>query len=87
MGNDHQIQRINDKLDSVTGMLTEMRINLSKNTVDLEHHIKRCDLLEARVEQVDSEAKKGRYSFIKLCKDAAVVLGLVAVLAKLFNLL
>lgn len=46
------LQRIEDKVDKLDGRLDKIEVTLARNTVSLEHHIKRTDALETRVESV-----------------------------------
>lgn len=46
------MQRVEEKIDCTNAHLGRLEIILERNTVSLEHHIKRTDILEARVDSV-----------------------------------
>jgi hypothetical protein len=46
-------KRIEDKIDKLHDSLTEVLIILERNTVSLQEHVKRTNLLQERVEHVD----------------------------------
>ncbi|CAB4200160.1 hypothetical protein UFOVP1351_27 [uncultured Caudovirales phage] len=47
-----QLDRIEDKIDELNAWLGDIDSTLAKQEAQLEYHIKRTDLLEARVETV-----------------------------------
>lgn len=44
--------KTDEKLDKIFDILVEMRVDVAKNTVDLAHHIKRSDMLEAKMQKI-----------------------------------
>lgn len=42
----------NPKYDKIIDILTDIRIDVAKNTVDLSHHIKRSDLLQEQQKKI-----------------------------------
>lgn len=47
-----RLDRLENKVDSVQSHCAQIDVTLTKQAADVEHHIKRTDLLEYRVEQV-----------------------------------
>lgn len=45
------VKTINEKQDQQSERLVKLELNSDRNTEDLEHHIKRTDLLEAKLEK------------------------------------
>ena len=45
-------ERIEEKIDKLNETMTEIKIVLSKNTVDIAHHIKRTDILQAQQDKM-----------------------------------
>lgn len=50
-------KRVEDKIDKLHENLTEVLVILERNTVNIAEHIRRTNLLEQRVEQVDTHVK------------------------------
>ena len=51
------LERIEDKIDRIDNRLDSIDITLAKQAVSLETHIKRTDLLESKVDHVDTYMK------------------------------
>lgn len=51
-------QKIHDKLDRIIDNVTEMKLTQIKQQAILEHHVYRCDLLEAGQETLRDETAK-----------------------------
>lgn len=64
---------IRDDIKSITSDMTEMRVWLAKNTESLEHHIKRTDLLQGKVEMMDEHV-----NFIKNLTKIIAIAGTVS---------
>jgi N-acetylmuramic acid 6-phosphate (MurNAc-6-P) etherase len=68
---DSRLDRIETKLDRVLEIQNAMNVTQAKQAVDIEHHIKRTDLLEARLDDTR-----------KLVYMGAGICALLALLAK-----
>jgi archaellum component FlaC len=51
------LEKLEKKIDTLDVHLDGIKVILAKQQVGLDHHIKRTDLLEKRVEQVSSDLK------------------------------
>lgn len=84
-------ERIESKLDKVIDTQTEHGITLVRNTVSLEEHIKRTDILEQQHKQLRKEVeplKKAHHMWAGVGKAMTVLaalLGLVATVIKLLR--
>jgi hypothetical protein len=47
------MDRYEEKLDKITEQISEINITLARNTVSLEEHIKRTNILENKLEPVE----------------------------------
>lgn len=45
-------ERLEEKIDKLTDVTNKILIEAAKNTVDLQHHIKRSDLLEKQQNKI-----------------------------------
>lgn len=81
------MNRMEAKLDRIVEVQSNQAVTLERCVISVEHHVKRSDALEARVEQVakDIEPIKTEAKFIKWSVRA--VLALIAVLEALQHLL
>ncbi len=86
-----EFDKIHGKLDSVQHTQGEIRTTQAEQAKDIQHHIKRTDALESRVEQVAEEIKpvKDHVSMVRgvgaFLAVVATVVGLVAALVSVFG--
>lgn len=66
-------KRIEDKIDKISDDISEVKVTLARNTVSLEEHVKRTNILEARVEPMRKD--------IDMVKGAIALIGLLATIA------
>lgn len=52
-----KLEKIDTKQDEMADRISLIEITLAKNTKDIEHHIKRTDLLEEQTEILKQELK------------------------------
>jgi archaellum component FlaC len=52
-----RLDRIENKVDSTNQHCSTIDVTLGKQAVEIEHHIRRTDALEARVEQVANDLR------------------------------
>ena len=60
------LDKMNEKVDKICNGMSEMNTTLAVNTRELETHIKRSELLEARVDKMDAHFNKILGAFILL---------------------
>lgn len=53
----NEIGKIDDKVDTLQSDLSDIKLNIEKNTNDLDYHIKRTALNEARLEALQEQLK------------------------------
>lgn len=76
----NELDQINKKLDKISEHMNDIKIDVSKNTVDLSHHIKRTDLLEQDLrKQGDtmSQMQKDMISHTSKVRGIGIVASLV----------
>ncbi|GAC1502079.1 MAG: hypothetical protein NVS1B10_06680 [Candidatus Saccharimonadales bacterium] len=76
------LNRIIKVLDEVRADVVEVKVTLAVNTESLKVHIKRTELLEAKVEPIDAHVKMVHGTF-KFIGALSVLAGLVATALKL----
>ena len=88
-----KVDRLDDKLSGLQEDVNEIKVLDAEQNAQLAQHMKRSDLLEIRVEQVQSEIKpiqthidmvKGAF---KLVAVSATVVGMVAALIKIVEVI
>lgn len=52
-----RLDRIEHKVDEGRAHLSQVDVTLAKQAADVEHHIRRTDLLETRVEQIATDVR------------------------------
>lgn len=65
---------VHEKLDKIQSDISEIKVTLAVNTEQLKEHMRRSDLLEARVEQVNDELKPVQ-EHVAMLKGMAKLLG------------
>jgi hypothetical protein len=70
-------RRMEDKIDKLHENITEILVVLERNTASLDYHIKRTDMLEAKVEHVDKHVKMVNGA-MKLIGVLATIVGIYA---------
>lgn len=73
------LERIETKLDRVSDTLSGQAVTLARNTVSLEDHVRRTNLLEARVEPLTVAHQR----WVGAGKAFAVVGAVIGVLSSL----
>ncbi len=68
------MQEIKDDLKEILRSVNEIKVDVAKNTKDLEHHIKRSDAADRRIEKLE-------YVFITLAA-VGILGGVVSLLFK-----
>ena len=76
------MQEINDKLDKLDARLDNIAVLQAIHTEQLKEHMRRSDLLERRIEQVDLELKPVEHHVVMIngIVKAVGILGTVAAL-------
>jgi len=86
-----EIEKLHDKLDAVQEIQGEIRTVQAEQAKDISHHIRRTDVMEARIEQVATELEPVETHvkqiravgwFIGVC---AAAVGVAATLWQLFT--
>ncbi len=80
------MDKIHSKLDAIQSDITDMKITLAVQAQQLGEHMKRSDLLEQRVEQVDSDVQPIKEHIIFL-KGLAKLVGLSTAILAIVKLL
>lgn len=89
------ITRLENKVDKIVDDIGEIKIIMARNTVSLEEHIKRTNLLEEEVKRLDEDVRPVKdhvtamkhsgkliYTVIKLLAALASIIGVIAALMK-----
>ena len=82
---------LEERLDAVQADLTQIKIVQAEQAKDITHHIKRSDLLEAWVQDIQNDVKplETHVAYVrgglKLLGLVGLLVGIVAGLAKLFT--
>lgn len=66
-------QRLEEKLDKMADHMAEMNVTLGKQSIILEEHIRRTDLLEKKIEPIEKHVHR--------VEGAFKLIGLIATLA------
>jgi tetrahydromethanopterin S-methyltransferase subunit G len=74
------LKDINSKLDKIVSDIGDIKVTNAVQTEQLKEHMKRSDMLEQRVEQVDSELRPIKEHIIVL-RGIMKIVGGVAVVA------
>lgn len=78
------LERVLDKLDKLDDRLDKLDLTLVRNTISLEEHSRRCDLLEKDLKPVKKHVLIIETSF-KLIGALSVVIAIVAGLCEIFK--
>ena len=93
MSNDNsKFDKIELKLDGISDDITEIKVIMARNTMSLEEHIKRTNILEEKLEPVEAHVLKveGATQFVLILAKIlggivagmSIIGGLIAVLSK-----
>lgn len=66
-------KRIEDKIDKISDDISDVKVTLVRNTISLEEHVKRTNMLEAKVDPIEKD--------IYMAKGAIAFIGLLAIVA------
>lgn len=69
--------RIEDKIDKISDRLNSIDVTLAKNTVSLEEHIKRTNLLEEEVKPIKKH--------VDMIEGALKLIGVLAMIAAIIE--
>lgn len=71
-------KRLEDKIDKISDDISEVKVTLARNTVSLEEHVRRTNILEDKVEPMrkDIDMAKGAIAFIGLLATIATIIAL-----------
>ncbi len=71
--------RVHDKLDKVVESISEINVTLAKQSVSLEEHIKRSNMLEAKMVPVEKH--------VAMVNGALKFIGLLGILAGILEVI
>lgn len=81
-----RLERLEDKVDKISDTLNKINVTLEVNTQSLVHHIKRTDLLQAEVKQLDNDLEPFERHLIRV-ESVFKILGVVSLLAGIWKLI
>ncbi len=76
---DSKLNKIETKIDTISSKMHSIDITLERNTASLEEHVRRTNILETKVEHVDSH--------VKMMNGALKLIGILALVAGLLKTL
>lgn len=76
------MKKLEDKLDKLSEMQGEMNVTLAKQSVILEEHVKRTNLLEAKITPIERHVAMVNGA-LKLLGVLALIIGLIEGLRRL----
>lgn len=79
-----KLERIENKIDKIVEDISEIKTITAKQQVSLDYHIKRTDLLEEKLEPVESHVKLIS-AFFKIIGGIAVIAGIVSVIIQVLS--
>lgn len=73
---DERLEKVNDKLDSIKDHISSIDITLARQADSLAYHIKRTDLLEAKLEPM-TKKQDMMHGVIKFVGFLAILAGIL----------
>lgn len=73
------IERIEAKLDKMQDDVSEMKIDISRNTSDVAHHIKRSDLTDEQVKLLQKRIERVEATDNRINWTIKVIIGLAGI--------
>ena len=77
------LDRIYDKLEKMDIKLNSMDLSLLRNTISLEQHVKRCDLIEKDLKPIKQHIVVYNAIF-KILTFSALIIGIIAGIYEIF---
>lgn len=74
-----RLQRIETKQDDMQQDMKEMLIVLTRNTADVEYHIKRSDIAEENIELLRTEIQKAQKNDERISWTIGLIVALAAI--------
>jgi uncharacterized coiled-coil protein SlyX len=84
---DKRLDRIEMKLDKLDGTLDTIKTTLIRNTDSLEYHIKRTNLLEESLKEVDEDLKPIKVHVAQVSIGIKVILTLITITGVIVGIL
>lgn len=81
-----RFKRIEDKIDKITDKVHDIDKTLERNTSSLEEHMKRTELLEKKLEPVETHVSMMNGA-LKAAGVVGLILGILVAAVKLFSLI
>lgn len=79
---DKSFKRLEDKLDKLDERLDNIDKTMIRNTVSLEDHIRRTEILEEKIDPIEKQISQVQGA-LKFTGIVALIAGLIASLAKI----
>lgn len=84
MDGDKRLERIESKIDGIKDHMAEMNTTLAKQSIILDEHVKRTNLLEAKIEPIEKHVHMVNGA-LKLIGGLAVLASIVEVALRVMN--
>ena len=78
------LEKIDEKLDKIHENITEVKIDVAKNTVSLDHHIKRTDELQDLYEKLEADNIRVKMIW-KVVLGMSVLVGMIGTIYKMMG--
>ena len=72
-----QLTKISEKLETIDGRINTIDVTLAKQHVSLDEHIRRTEILESKLEPIDTH--------VKMVNGALKLIGGLALLASIYR--
>lgn len=90
-----QLEKLSDKMDGLSEKIFSIERNVDRNTISLEEHIRRTNLLETQVGSLKQKhedcpavkAHSAKTGMIAIVRDITVITAAILAVIQLFNIL